>query len=89
VTGRGNSESFCSSSHGAGRRWSRTEARRRVSTERLSNELNGVYFDHRLARRLCDEAPSAYKDIEKVMRAQRDLVCISRKVWPVLSYKGG
>ena len=89
VTGRGNVDSLCSSSHGAGRRWSRSEARRKVSTDRLGQELNGVYYDHRMARRLCDEAPSAYKDIEKVMRAQRDLIRITRRVWPVLCYKGG
>jgi len=88
VTGRGLEPALCSSSHGAGRRMSRGEARRRVPPGRLAREMEGVLFDHRRARLLCDEAPSAYRDIDRVMRAQRELVRIDRKLWPVLSYKG-
>lgn len=88
VTGRGHVPALRSSSHGAGRCMSRSEARRRVSPRRLEREMKGVLFDHRKARELCDEAPSAYRDIEKVMRAQRDLVRVERRLWPILSYKG-
>jgi tRNA-splicing ligase RtcB len=88
VEGRGNREALCSSSHGAGRTMSRDEARRRVSTRELSRQLHGVWFDARAAPRLREEAPSAYKDIGSVMRAQRDLVRIVHTLRPVLSYKG-
>jgi tRNA-splicing ligase RtcB len=51
--------------------------------------MKHVWFDQRLARRLVDEAPSAYKDITAVMRAQSSLTRIVRKLTPVLSFKGG
>jgi tRNA-splicing ligase RtcB len=87
VTGRGHPDSLSSSSHGAGRAMSRTDARRRISRERLTAELDGVWWDHRLADELRDEAPSAYKDITAVMRAQRPLTRIVRTLRPLLSYK--
>jgi tRNA-splicing ligase RtcB len=88
VAGRGCSESLCSSSHGAGRAKSRTEAARSIGVKQLTREMAGVWFDHRQADRLRDEAPSAYKDIHAVMRAQRDLTKIVRELRPLLSYKG-
>jgi tRNA-splicing ligase RtcB len=88
VTGRGCAESLCSSSHGAGRAMSRTEAAQRVSPRELARQMRGVWFDERLARRLCDEAPVAYKDVQAVMRAQRELTRIERRLRPLLSYKG-
>jgi tRNA-splicing ligase RtcB len=89
VIGRGNEESLCSSSHGAGRRMSRSEARHRIGIDELERQLDGVWFDHRLAGQLRDEAPAAYKDIHAVMRAQRNLTRIARQCRPVLSFKGG
>ncbi len=50
-------------------------------------EVQGVWFDQRLAERLREEAPSAYKDIGAVMRAQHELVRIVRRLRPVLVYK--
>ncbi|MEM9194087.1 MAG: RtcB family protein, partial [Myxococcota bacterium] len=88
VEGRGEASSFCSSSHGAGRALSRTEARRRVSPLGFLQDVEGVWFNPRLASRLREEAPRAYKDIGKVMRAQRDLVRIVRRLRPRLSFKG-
>jgi tRNA-splicing ligase RtcB (3'-phosphate/5'-hydroxy nucleic acid ligase) len=88
VIGRGCPEAFRSSSHGAGRRLGRHEARRQISGRRLSAELEGVWFDERSADGLREEAPSAYKDIEAVLRAQRELVRIVRRLRPVLVYKG-
>jgi tRNA-splicing ligase RtcB len=88
VTGRGVDLALGSSAHGAGRALSRGEAARRISARALEHSLDGIWFDHRLAPRLRDEAPAAYKDIERVMRAQRDLVRITRIVEPVLSFKG-
>jgi tRNA-splicing ligase RtcB len=88
VVGRGCGDALCSSSHGAGRALSRTEATRAIGARQLEREPRGVWFDHRQAQRLRDEAPSAYKDIHAVMRAQRELTCITRELRPLLSYKG-
>ncbi|MDB5356392.1 MAG: hypothetical protein JWN24_2845 [Phycisphaerales bacterium] len=89
VEGRGNPESLCSSSHGAGRAMSRDEARRKVTPRDLDRQLRGVWYDHRIAHALRDEAPAAYKDVRAVMRAQRDLTRIIRSLKPVLCYKSG
>jgi tRNA-splicing ligase RtcB len=88
VEGRGCVEALCSSAHGAGRRLSRTEARRTLSAKDVARELRGVWFDHRLLAGLREEAPSAYKDVEAVLRAQSDLVRIERRLRPVLCFKG-
>lgn len=88
VVGRGNRDSLCSSSHGAGRAMSRSEARQRVRAEDLDEQLDGVIYDRRAAHRLRDEAPSAYKSISQVMRAQKELVKTVRRLRPVLVYKG-
>jgi tRNA-splicing ligase RtcB len=88
VTGRGCAAALRSSSHGAGRRMARHEARRRVSAKQLLRDLDGVSFDKRFVERLREEAPSAYKDIEAVLRAQSELVRIGRRLRPVLVYKG-
>lgn len=88
VEGRGCEDALCSSSHGAGRAMSRAEARKSLSVRALHRQMGGVWFDHRHARRLLEEAPRAYKDIGAVMRAQRRLTRIVRRVTPVLVYKG-
>jgi tRNA-splicing ligase RtcB (3'-phosphate/5'-hydroxy nucleic acid ligase) len=88
VRGRGCPESLCSSAHGAGRLMSRTAARQQVSTRELQRQMTGIEYDHRLANPLRDEAPSAYKDIKAVARAQRELVKIARVLRPLLNYKG-
>jgi tRNA-splicing ligase RtcB len=88
VEGRGCEEALASSAHGAGRRLSRTDARHRLSTKDVTRELRGVWFDHRLAPRLREEAPSAYKDIDNVLRAQHELVRIVRTLRPRLCFKG-
>jgi tRNA-splicing ligase RtcB len=88
VTGRGVAEALCSSAHGAGRAMSRSEARRRVSRNRLVRELRDVYVDPRAVGGLREEAPSAYKDIHAVMGAQRKLVRVQRTLRPILTHKG-
>jgi tRNA-splicing ligase RtcB len=50
--------------------------------------MDGVWFDYRRSERLRDEAPAAHKDIKAVLRAQRDLVKVTRVLRPVLNYKG-
>jgi tRNA-splicing ligase RtcB len=88
VEGRGVPAALASSAHGAGRRLSRTDARRTLSAKDVARELRGVWFDHRIAGGLREEAPSAYKEIGSVMRAQGELVRIVRRLRPLLSYKG-
>ena len=88
VTGRGVAAALSSSSHGAGRCMSRTEARQRIGRGRLTREMKGIWFDHRLQERFREEAPGAYKPIADVMRAQRELVRIERRLSPLLVYKG-
>jgi tRNA-splicing ligase RtcB len=67
---------------------SRSEAFKAIASGEFHRQMKHVWFDHRLTRKLRDEAPSAYKDIHAVMRAQRELTRIVRKLRPVLSYKG-
>ena len=86
--GRGDPASLRSSSHGAGRTMSRSEARACIRVRDLERDVEGVWFDHRLARGLVEEAPGAYRDIGRVMRAQRDLTRIVRRLRPVLVHKG-
>ncbi len=88
VEGRGEEAALCSSAHGAGRALSRTAARDEVSERELRRQMTGIWYDFRLAERLRDEAPSAYKDIRAVLRAQRELVKVMRALRPVLNYKG-
>lgn len=89
VRGRGCAAALCSSSHGAGRAMARSVARRKISTRRLHEQMRGIWFDHRLAERLREEAPGAYKDIGAVMRAQRALTRVQRTLRPLLVFKGG
>jgi tRNA-splicing ligase RtcB (3'-phosphate/5'-hydroxy nucleic acid ligase) len=67
----------------------RTEARRRIGVEELRRQLRGVWFDERRADALRAEAPGAYKEIGRVMRAQAELTKIVRRLRSILSYKGG
>lgn len=89
VSGRGQPRSLCSSSHGAGRALARGEARRKISAKQLRRQMRDVCFAEHLAERLRDEAPSAYKDIGAVMRAQRDLTRVVHRLRPLLAFKGG
>ncbi|MBF0501445.1 MAG: RtcB family protein [Candidatus Riflebacteria bacterium] len=88
VTGRNCEAALFSSAHGAGRCRSRSEARRSISDRQFLKSMQGIWFDHRRAQQLLDEAPGAYKDIIAVMRAQNDLVRTERKLRPILNFKG-
>ena len=88
VEGRGCEEALCSSAHGAGRAFSRTAARAKVTERDLRRQMEGIWYDYRLADKLRDEAPSAYKDVRAVLRAQRELVKVRRTLRPILNYKG-
>lgn len=86
VRGKGNPDSFESASHGAGRRMSRTQARRAFSPHDLARQTQGV--ECRKDRGVVDEAPKAYKDIRRVMEDQTDLVEIEAELKQVLCVKG-
>lgn len=86
VSGKGNSQSFCSCSHGAGRRMSRSEAKRRFSEHDLKKQTAGV--ECRKDAGVIDEIPGAYKDIDEVMDNQTDLVEILHTLRQVLCVKG-
>jgi len=86
VRGLGNPDSFHSCSHGAGRRMSRTEAKRRFSREDLAAQTAGV--ECRKDGGVIDEIPGAYKDIDTVMENQADLVEVVHTLKQVLCVKG-
>jgi tRNA-splicing ligase RtcB len=86
VRGLGNPASFESASHGAGRRMSRTEARRRFTVADLRDQTDGV--ECRKDKDVIDEAPKAYKDIDDVMAAQQDLVEIVAELKQIVCVKG-
>jgi len=88
VSGRGCAAALLSSSHGAGRAMSRKSAQRRVTVSKLEKEMAGIWFDVGLGKSLVDEAPSAYKPIAVVMRAQAELTRIECRLRPLLCYKG-
>jgi tRNA-splicing ligase RtcB len=88
VTGLGNPASYESCSHGAGRRMSRTRARKELSVETLRHEMEGKAWNDKDALTLLDESPDAYKDIDVVMEAQKDLVRIDHTLHQILNYKG-
>lgn len=86
VKGKGNPESFCSCSHGAGRRMSRTAAKRQFNAVDLENQTHGI--ECRKDKGVVDEIPAAYKDIDKVMENQSDLVEIIHTLNQVVCVKG-
>ncbi|OAD19739.1 rtcB protein [Candidatus Thiomargarita nelsonii] len=86
VRGMGNPESFCSCSHGAGRRMSRTAARRRFSKNDLEIQTQGV--ECRKDKDVIDEIPGAYKSIDEVMENQNDLVEVVHTLKQVVCVKG-
>lgn len=86
VRGRGDAESFCSCSHGAGRRMSRGEAKRRFSVGDLEAQTAGV--ECRKDADVIDEIPQAYKPIDEVMANQSDLVDVVAELHQVLCVKG-
>ena len=86
VKGKGAPDSFESSAHGAGRKMSRGEAKRRFSTRDLIEQTKGV--ECRKDANVVDEIPSAYKDIDKVMENQSDLVDVLYRIKQVICIKG-
>jgi len=86
VRGKGNAQSFESASHGAGRRMSRSQARKTFNAKDLTRQTEGVECRKDLG--VVDEAPKAYKDIRRVMEQQQDLVEIVTELKQVVCVKG-
>lgn len=89
VKGKGNPDSFKSCSHGAGRLLSRTKARDELSVENEKKKLDDMGVIHSIrGKKDLDEAPSAYKNIDVVMKNQKDLVDILVELTPLAVIKG-
>jgi tRNA-splicing ligase RtcB len=86
VRGKGEASSYHSCSHGAGRRMSRTQARKTFTRKDLARQTEGV--ECRKDEGVIDEIPSAYKDIDDVMAAQSDLVEVVATLKQILCVKG-
>jgi tRNA-splicing ligase RtcB (3'-phosphate/5'-hydroxy nucleic acid ligase) len=86
VRGKGNADSLCSAPHGAGRRFSRTEARRRFTAADLAARMEGIEYRHGDA--WVDEIPDAYKPIDVVMADSSDLVEVVTTLRQVVNVKG-
>jgi tRNA-splicing ligase RtcB len=86
VQGKGNAESFCSCSHGAGRTMSRSEAKKSFTLKDHRTATEGV--ECRKDKDVIDETPQAYKDIDAVMAAQSDLVEVLYVLKQIVCVKG-
>jgi len=86
VRGLGNESSFNSASHGAGRRMSRTKAKKLFNSQDLAEQTQGV--ECRKDAGVVDEIPAAYKDIDSVIAAQTDLVEVVAHLKQVICVKG-
>lgn len=86
VRGKANPESFCSCSHGAGRKMSRSKAKLLFSQDDLIQQTQGI--ECRKDAAVIDEIPSAYKDIDQVMANQSDLIEIVHTLKQILCIKG-
>lgn len=86
VEGLGNKDFIFSSSHGAGRKMSRTGAKDDISMEQFKESMKGIKGT--VTQGTLDEAPMAYKDIFEVMKAQEDSVKALKQILPLINWKG-
>ena len=86
VEGKGDRMSLNSSPHGAGRNFSRSEARRRFTADDLRAAMVGI--EYRDSDAFIDEIPAAYKDIDIVMKDAADLVEIRHTLRQLVNVKG-
>ena len=86
VRGKGNADSFHSCSHGAGRKMSRSAAKTKFSLDDHKRMTEGV--ECRKDEDVIDETPGAYKNIDKVMEAQSDLVEVVHTLKQIVCVKG-
>jgi RNA-splicing ligase RtcB len=88
VRGLGNPASYESCAHGAGRRYSRRQAKKQFTVDELRDQMKGRAWNRDRAGALLDEIPGAYKDLAQVMADQADLVEIEHSMQEILNYKG-
>ena len=88
VRGRGNTDAYETSPHGAGRVMGRNQARKTLSQDEFRKQMAGKTWLDRDASRLLDEAPSAYKPIEQVIEDSADLIEPVTKISQFINYKG-
>lgn len=89
VEGKGNKESFNSCSHGAGRLMGRKQAQRTLDLDSVVANLDKKGIIHSIkTKKDLDEAPEAYKNIDDVMKLQKDLVSIVTELTPLAVIKG-
>merc|ERR1712032_1610129 len=90
VRGKGESDSWQSCSHGAGRSMSRKHAFRHGDQKTFEKQMRdrGILWDSRFADKVKDEAPAAYKDLTEVMRNQESLVEVVHHLQPLINMKG-
>jgi tRNA-splicing ligase RtcB (3'-phosphate/5'-hydroxy nucleic acid ligase) len=86
VRGKGNPTSLCSAPHGAGRRFSRSEARRRFTAADLAERMKGIEYRH--GEQWVDEIPDAYKSIDVVIEDSKELVEVVTSLRQVVNVKG-
>ncbi|MCH9808043.1 MAG: RtcB family protein [Alphaproteobacteria bacterium] len=86
VRGKGNAESFCSCSHGAGRTMSRSQAKQQITLKDHREATKGI--ECRKDKDVLDESPAAYKDISSVIAAQTDLIEVVHHLRQVVNVKG-
>jgi tRNA-splicing ligase RtcB len=86
VEGRGNPDSLFSSSHGAGRRLGRAQAKRELTLEEFATTMDGIKA--KVSMDTLDEAPMAYKGIDEVMEYQTQLVKVTNHIQPIINIKG-
>eukprot|EP00929_Paragymnodinium_shiwhaense_P060991 TRINITY_DN30444_c0_g1_i3.p1 TRINITY_DN30444_c0_g1~~TRINITY_DN30444_c0_g1_i3.p1 ORF type:complete len:550 (-),score=123.08 TRINITY_DN30444_c0_g1_i3:178-1827(-) len=86
VRGKGSEGSWQSCSHGAGRTMSRSKAHKTINQADFEEAMKGIVCD--TAEAVKDEAPQAYKDLNQVLRNQRDLVEIEHRLLPLINVKG-
>ena len=86
VRGKGNPAALCSAPHGAGRRFSRSEAKRRFTAADLAERMKGIEYRH--GEQWVDEIPDAYKSIDVVVEDSRDLVEVVTTLRQVVNVKG-
>lgn len=86
VEGKGNYLSFNSSPHGAGRNFSRSQARKTFTMEQLKKNMEGIEWHESEA--FLDEIPAAYKDIDQVMKDSEELIAINHTLHQIVNIKG-
>ena len=88
VEGRGNREFISSSSHGAGRVMSRSEARKKINESFFREEMLSAGVTGNFSESVLDEAPEAYKNIYKVLEAQKKSIKVLSHLKPFINWHG-